>query len=68
MKAKWFFLVLLLASLTGCIVAAPPPQPAYAVSPYGYYYPRAYYSPAPVYVWPLPGVWWNYHGGRWGYR
>ncbi len=72
MKLKWVVVLLLLGSLTGCIVApAPPPAPVYRVSPYGYYttYPYStYYYPAPAYVWPWPGYWWGYRGGYWHHR
>lgn len=66
MKLKWVGLLVLLASLSGCIVAPAPPPPAYTVTPGYYYYPRTYYYPG--YVYPLPGVWWGYRGGHWHHR
>ena len=54
MKLKWVGLLVLLASLTGCIVAPLPPQPVYAVRPHPYYYYPGYYPGVP-YVYPVPG-------------
>jgi hypothetical protein len=71
MKFKWLVMLILLAALTGCIVApAPPPGAYYGAYPYGYraYYPyNTYYYPAPAYAYPLPGYYWGYRGGYWGH-